>query len=205
VIPSLVDLAADQPDPAARDIDALWVSNIRAFKRPDLALQLAERLPDVRLHMIGGTQPGEEAYFEAIRARAAGLPNVTFHGPLSYQEVNAYMSRARVLVNTSDAEGFPNTYLQAWSRGTPVIAFFDPDGVIAGEGLGRAVHGLEEMIGALRELLPIGDAWHSASRRCSRYVSVRHGRAALQAYVEALIELGTSDPANRSRRLEEAT
>ena len=190
VVPSMVELCVRSCEYAQRDIDALWVSNIRRFKRPDLALELARRSPHVRLHMIGGTQPYEEQYFEHTRSQAADAPNVTFHGPLPYEDVNGHIARARVFVNTSDAEGFPNTYLQAWARGTPVVAFFDPDGVIAREGLGRAVQNLAEMQTAVRELLANPDAWEAASRRCVQYVSARHGNDALGEYVEALSPLG---------------
>ena len=48
---------------------------------------------------------------------------MTFHGAVPYRDAGALYSRARVLVNTSDVEGFPNTYLQAWASGTPVVAF----------------------------------------------------------------------------------
>jgi glycosyltransferase involved in cell wall biosynthesis len=189
VVPSMVELSVGSCEYAQRDIDALWVSNIRRFKRPDLALELATRSPQLRLHMIGGSQPHEEGYFETIRAQAARLPNVTFHGALPYEDVNAHMARARVFVNTSDAEGFPNTYLQAWARGTPVVAFFDPDGVIARAGLGRAVHDLAQMQSAVQELLANPDAWEATSRRCLQYVSARHGSDALDEYVEALSPL----------------
>jgi glycosyltransferase involved in cell wall biosynthesis len=195
VVPSMVDLGAKSCEHAQRDIDALWVSNIRRFKRPDLALELALRARQLRLHMIGGSQPHEEGYFESIRAQAARMPNVIFHGALPYDDVNAHIARARVFVNTSDAEGFPNTYLQAWARGTPVVAFFDPDGVIAREGLGRAVHSLAEMHAAVHELLGTPDAWQAASTRCLRYVAARHGSGALDAYVEALSPLAAAAPA----------
>ena len=42
---------------ATRDIDVLWVSNIRRLKRPDRLLEFAERLPHVKIHMVGGSLP----------------------------------------------------------------------------------------------------------------------------------------------------
>lgn len=153
-----------------RDVEILWVNNIRGFKRPDLALGLAERLPQIRLHMIGGTQPGFEEMYDQISARAAAAANVTFHGPVPYHDVNDYYERACVFVNTSDTEGFPNSYLQAWARGTPVVAFFDPDGIIAREGLGYVASGLEEMSSITARLIAQPDEWRAVSLRCRKYM-----------------------------------
>jgi len=43
-------------------------------------------------------------------------------------EIHQYYERALALINTSAYEGFPNTYLEAWRVGTPVLALsVDPD------------------------------------------------------------------------------
>lgn len=167
----LVDRPERVRDRDERDIPVLWVNNIRDFKRPDLALELARHEPSVTVHMIGGTQPGFEAMFEHIRDEAASLPNLDFHGPVPYHQVNAFYERARVFVNTSDSEGFPNSYLQAWVRGTPVVAFFDPDGIIRRQGLGLVASSLDDMRQAIRRLLEDPAEWEAASRRCVAYMA----------------------------------
>jgi glycosyltransferase involved in cell wall biosynthesis len=50
-------------------------------------------------------------------------------------------------------EGFPNTFLQAWARGVPVVSFFDPDSLTRRLNLGRAVGTTEEMSQAIEELI----------------------------------------------------
>jgi glycosyltransferase involved in cell wall biosynthesis len=119
-----------------RDIDVLWVGNIRRVKRPDRVLALAAQLPEARIHMVGGPLPGEEALYEHIRHEAMRSPNLTFHGHMPYRGMAAMYARARLLVNTSEVEGFPNVYLQSWIHGAPVISYFDPDGLIGRYGLG---------------------------------------------------------------------
>jgi len=195
VIPSLVELSSENRSFTDRDIDVLWVSNIRPFKRPNLLLDVAALLPGFRFHMVGGTQPGALEYFDDIRRRAASIPNVIFHGPQSYDEVERWLARTKLFVNTSESEGFPNTYLQAWARGTPVVGFFDPDGVIGRESLGRAVHSVADMRSAIQELLSSEASWSAASARCIRYVGATHGRNAVDSYAEALESLSDSQPA----------
>lgn len=175
-----------------RDIGALWVSNLRQVKRPDVLLDVAARLRDVSFHMVGGALPIALQLFETTKARAAGL-GVTFHGSVAFREAAELYGRARAFVNTSDVEGFPNTYLQAWASGTPVVAFFDPDGLIAQEGLGIAVRTPEEMVAALRQLTHDESAWTAARARCLAFVESRYSEAqVLQTYLRAFDADGTS-------------
>src|SRR5260221_1608868 len=121
-------MLVEETQPATcRDIDVLWVSNIRREKRPDRILELAQRLPEARIHMVGGSLPDEESLFRDVKQAAAARSNVSFHGRLSYWGANRLYGRAKLLVNTSDVEGFPNSYLQAWIRGVPVVTLIDPD------------------------------------------------------------------------------
>lgn len=159
-----------QPAPT-RDIDLLWVSNIRGLKRPERILQLADDFPDATVHMAGGLMTGSEALFRDVMQAATLRRNVTFHGRLSYQDTSDLYGRARVLVNTSDIEGFPNAYLQAWARGVPVVTLIDPDGIIERERLGITAADPAALVGAVRRLLHDRAAWQAASDRCRAYIA----------------------------------
>ena len=178
------------PAAGLRDLDALWTSNIRQVKRPDRILELAGQLPDVMIHMVGGSLPGEEALFRSVKEAAAARPNVTFHGRLSYQDASALYDRAKVFVNTSDVEGFPNSYLQAWIRGVPVVTLIDPDGVIERGGLGVVVKSPARMAEAVAHLLGDPAAWSAASDRCRAFMAREYGEEkVLAAYLAALEQI----------------
>lgn len=182
VEPNQRDLPFDQ-----RDVDVLWVNNIRAFKRPDLALELAQSLPHLRVHMIGGPMYGFESMYKQIEADAKAIPNLTFHGRVPYHDVNDFYERAKVFVNTSDSEGFPNSYLQAWRRGTPTIVFFDPDSIVAKRELGVAASSMEGMADAVRQLADSQVAWRRYSIRCQQFMDEQYGDdVVLRPYIEAL-------------------
>jgi glycosyltransferase involved in cell wall biosynthesis len=170
----VAEMLVDRPDEVGkieRDIDVLWVNNLRDFKRPDLFLALAKKMPRWKFHMVGGPQRGFEKLYEHIRQQAVAIPNLIFHGRIPYHEIGTKYGRARVLVNTSDTEGFPNSYLQAWIRGSPVVAFFDPDAVIRREDLGAAVSSPEQMANAITELLSNQNTWLETSTRCKAYMA----------------------------------
>lgn len=187
-------LVEPSPPSAVRDIDVLWVSNIRHIKRPDRILELAARMPEVKIHMVGGPLPGEDTLFREIAKTAATRPNVTFHGRLSYRDANDLYGRARVLVNTSDVEGFPNSYLQAWIRGVPVVTLIDPDGVIEREGLGIAARYPAQIPDAVRYLLGDPPAWKAASDRCRMFMAREYGEdRVLATYLDTFAEIARLD------------
>lgn len=178
---------------AERDIDLLWVSNLRRLKHPELFLDLSHTLPGLHAHMVGGPMSAERALYDEMQQRAAGMPQMHFHGRVAYHDSHLFYERARVFINTSDTEGFPNTYLQAWSRGVPVISFFDPDRIIEREGLGYAVRNLEEMRAAAERLLRNEAEWTSASRRCLAYMERHFSEATVLSVYERAIETALQD------------
>jgi len=190
VVASMTDTNGRRLSFEERDICVLWVGNIRALKRPELLLEAARKLPRLQFHIIGGPMPGAEALYEQVRAAALQVPNVRFHGPVPYQEVGDFYERARVFVGTSEIEGFPNTYLQAWARGTPVVAFLDPEHLIARNGMGRAVTSVAQMCAEIAELNGDRRAWESASQRSREYMDNRFNLTRMTApYAEALSNL----------------
>ena len=184
----LVEPASRQLPFEARDLPVLWVNNLWEIKRPDLMLDLAASLPELAMHMIGGRGVGSEALYDAIVRRASNLANLVFHGQVPYHDTNDWYERARVFVHTSVSEGFPNSYLQSWVRGTPVVAFFDPDGVIAREGLGRAVKSLDEMRDAVRQITSDPVLWLETSERCKAYMACEFSEEKVLAPYLELVE-----------------
>jgi Glycosyl transferases group 1/Glycosyl transferase 4-like domain len=143
----------------AQDIDVLWVANIRQVKRPDRILAMARAMPKVHFHMAGAPVPGEEALYRKIEKESRSLPNLTFHGGVPYLDIGKLFDRAKVFANTSDLEGFPNTYLQAWVRGIPVVTTFDPDGQVRSAGLGSSHSTVAEMIQGVETMLRFDAAY----------------------------------------------
>jgi len=154
----------------------LWVGNMRKVKRPDLFLKLVMAIPEARFRMIGGASPWEDPnYFEELKKSAARLPNLEFLGFIPYQEVTHYFATASILVNTSDFEGFPNTFLQAWSRFTPVVSLnVNPDEIIIRYGLGCYSQTFDQMVKDVRSLIQNEALRCEMAERGRRYVKQKH-------------------------------
>ncbi|OPY94480.1 hypothetical protein A5906_12965 [Bradyrhizobium sacchari] len=185
----LVDAPGRQLDREKHDLDVLWVSNLLPFKRPELAIELARHMPSRHIHMVGGPQPGFSDLYSKIESAAKKQPNLTFCGRVPYHDVGDLYDRAKVFINTSDAEGFPNSFLQSWSRGVPVISFFDPGGLISREGLGVSLRSIDEMACAAEHLIADETEWRKVSARCRNYMDRVHGdHVVLKPYVAAIEE-----------------
>lgn len=94
-----------------KKVDFLWVARCRAIKNPHLFLKLAEALPDARFWMI--CPPEDSQLFSKIQEHANRLPNVKLWPGIAYHQIQDYYDAARVFVNTSEWEGWPNSFIQA--------------------------------------------------------------------------------------------
>ena len=181
----LLDAAGGE---SPKDVDFLWVASAQPLKQPGLFLDLAARLPERRFVMICPLKQ-DRAFWERTRARAAALPNVEFHPLVPYHTVQMFFHRARVFVNTSDYEGFPNTFLQAGLGRAALLSLrVDPDGMIAREGAGVCAQGEPAVFyAAAGRMLDEAAALAGMQARCAEYVAARHGTAAnVDAFLEAL-------------------
>jgi glycosyltransferase involved in cell wall biosynthesis len=169
---------------AARRI--LWVGRTSYFKRLEMLLELARLTPDCHFDVVGIPTRRDAKLRDLIEA-FEDTPNVTLHGFVPHARVGAYYDRAAALICTSVQEGFPNTFLEAWSRGVPTISTVDPDRIIQGQGLGTLATSPEAMRAAIRELLGSPDRWSDCAARGRQYFRAHHTvRAAGDAY-EALL------------------
>jgi glycosyltransferase involved in cell wall biosynthesis len=190
---AVVNMMVEQPRAGAqvaKDIDVLWVSNLRAIKRPELVLELARQLPQVRFTLAGGPMPGAETYYEDMMAAAAPLANVTMLGPVRYAQSGALFDRAKIFLNTSSVEGFPNTFLQAWIRGVPVVSFFDPDSLVKRLQLGRVASTVDDMREGIRNLLDTEADRTAIGRRAREFATREYTTGVAGRYLD-LLELKT--------------
>jgi glycosyltransferase involved in cell wall biosynthesis len=150
----------------------LWIGRVAPEKRPDRLLELASACPDLAFDLVG-PEDGSD-YARQTIARARRLPNVVVHGAAAREQVSRFYGDASVLCCTSEREGFPNTFLEAWSHGLPVVSTVDPDGLVAGLGLGVAARDMPELVTGLQTLLAEPDAWWAASTRARAYYLEHH-------------------------------
>jgi glycosyltransferase involved in cell wall biosynthesis len=107
-----------------------WAGRSGPIKRPDLFIRLAKLLPDKSFVMICSRTEGDNSYDDMARA-AATVPNLRFIAGAPFEQMDDYFEKAMVYVNTSESEGFPNTFVQACKSATPILSLnVNPDGFL---------------------------------------------------------------------------
>jgi glycosyltransferase involved in cell wall biosynthesis len=164
-----------QAQPGDFDGNVLWAATVKPLKRPDLVLALARRLRHLRFLMVGGpgVDRGAQAYFDGIAHQARGLSNLTMTGHVPFRDVGLAFDGASVCLNTSDYEGLPNTFMQAWLRGIPTLSFVRPESAPGVSGT-LACDDVDHMALRLDRLTRDRSAWSAASQACRRHFEDHH-------------------------------
>jgi glycosyltransferase involved in cell wall biosynthesis len=174
---------------SCREPYVAWVGMLRQPKRPDLLIEIAKRSPQVRYVVCGGatTHRSPLGYGEQVIDRLCGLANIEFHGQVSPEEAERIIGDAAVLLCTSDQEGFPNTFLQAWCHGTPVTTVqVDPDSIIKRLELGAVTSTVDATVDQLQRLLKSPEERQKIGARAREYIRSHHSEeVVVKAFDEA--------------------
>lgn len=146
-----------QPLPPAQEQpkqNILWVGRSEAVKGPYRFLELAQAFPQEQFVMVCPPATGEQTY-EPLQAKANSIANLQFHGRVHWRQAGQLFQQAKIFVNTSDSEGFPNAFIQACAAGTPILSYLvNPDGFLTQNNCGIACVGdMEKLKQGLRFML----------------------------------------------------
>ncbi len=172
-----------------------WVAMLRQPKRPDVLVEIARKAPNISFVVCGGTTSHRSppGYGERITEEFRKLPNISYRGQVGPQEAAQVIADAAVLLSTSDEEGFPNTFIQAWASGTPVVSLkVDPDRIIERMRLGVLSGSIQKAIGDINALLNSVEERERIASRARRYIADVHSEEAVTATFErALRRVGS--------------
>ena len=173
-----------------------WVGRIDRMKRLELMLEVAEQLPNVSFDIVAANRaladrsPHLRDYARDLYQRARSLPHLTWHDNLQRADLASIYRNAFCLCCTSSYEGFPNTFLEAWSYGRPVVTSFDPDGLVERERLGRVATNPSDFVTALAQLSESEDNWRLLSDNCLRFFADHHAlEVAMPRFERAFLEV----------------
>ena len=126
----------------------VWVGRLHKRKYPERFLSIVKRMKnhkDISFIMIG--KKLSTRYDTLIKSTILENSNFHFYGESNQEFILQILKKAKLLVNTSDTEGFSNTFIEAWLRGVPVISLsgVNPDNLIKKKSIGFVCENLEEI------------------------------------------------------------
>lgn len=170
-----------------------WAGRIAPVKRLEFLLDVAERLPGVSFQ-VAGKPDAEDAYVARLVNRMEALPNVSFLGPVPRPRMPEFYEGGSIFCCTSTFEGFPNTFLEAWSYGLPIVSTVDPDRLIKSRRLGCTAGTPAEIAECIHHFKQNPAAWREMSLNARRYYRENHSiEPAMQrfmAFFEEVVRAG---------------
>ena len=93
--------------------------------------------------MIALPLKSHKDYAEKIYTTASKIKNIKIIDFVDFHKIDEYFKKARVFVNSSIEEGFPNTFIQACKNKTPIVSLdVNPDNFIDNHEVGVFCNGI---------------------------------------------------------------
>ena len=190
LLPGIVSLPDRVTPHAERNGTVVWAAVIRPPKRPDLLVEIARRLPTVHFVVCGAPSLSHwnAGAIESTMTQLRSLPNVDYRGHVAPEQTVKAIGEASLLLSTSDGEGFPSVFLEAWAAGTPVVSIqIDPDHKIRNCELGKVGDTVEGTVEAVRSLMASPECRQDMGMKSRRHVEEMHCPIAAVRAVETAV------------------
>ena len=152
-----------------------WIANIKKLKQPELFIKLAEACQDLNVQFVYAGRLAQASYNNIFMRKTKTLPNLKYLGELPFEKTNELLSKSTLFINTSLTEGFPNTYIQAWMRETPVVVLnCDPDDLIKTHKMGFHSGDFEQLVKDVRYLIKNEDVRREMGEKAREYALKNH-------------------------------
>lgn len=157
-------------------VQILWVANFKDAKRPELFIELAESLAPykdkVEMYMCGRIPDNYRHLLKEVES----IPWLKCLGPLSQEDVFKLMAESHILVNTSEYEGFSNTFVQAWMRKMVVVSMnSNPSNIITDNGIGFITPNMSSLKQTVEQLLNDTSVIDAIGEKAYKYAVSNHG------------------------------
>lgn len=175
-------------------VKIVWVANMKPLKQPEYFIRLAKELEKkngaLQFGMIGRRYP-QDRWQSNLENQMLQVKNLTYYGFQPIEKVNSMLGAAHIFVSTSELEGFPNTFIQAWMRKVPVVSLrFDPDDVIKRNQIGYVAENFETMLERISFLINHPSVCHEMGDRAQAYSFSKHSTQAVDSMVDVLKTVG---------------
>lgn len=151
-------------------IKVVWIANFKPSKRPDIFVKLANsfRGTTIEFIMVGKSA---DIYLPLL----VNQNNIKYYGELNNDDVNRLLISSHLLVNTSEHEGFSNTFVQAWLRKVPVISMnSNPDEILTKNEIGFMCKTEVELFDAVKYFYENSDILKSMGEKAYNYSIENH-------------------------------
>lgn len=176
----------------------LWVSRCEPLKRPLLFIELAKNLPNEKFIMImphvykreASQNESVERITCEVKKAAGELSNLEYLEYVPFDRIQDYYNRAKLFVNTSEYEGFPNSFIQACLGRTGILSLrVNPDRFLTEYKLGHCCQdNIGEAIDFIRALN--ADQIEKMGRHAGEYVMRNHDISTIgKIYVDDFYKL----------------
>ena len=154
----------------------LWVARAETWKNPEEFIRLATKFPKQKFTMICPPAENNPVYFNSIKLKANQVSNLTFIRQIPFNQIDTYFQQAKIFISTSDAEGFPNTFIQAAKNFCSILSFkVNPDNILTNHQLGFfAKANKDQLINFLKKLINNRNLRQKLNSNAYQYISANH-------------------------------
>ena len=150
----------------------LWVANFRKLKRPEWFINLSKKFPNETFIMAG--YPLNKKNYTEVLDKGKEIKNLNILGPVSFKKSQQLFSKAKILICTSEFEGFPNTFLQAWANNIPVISTVNPSELLTKANLGIFVKTENDLCKEVQIMINNSESYLKLQENIKKYFYYNH-------------------------------